>query len=267
MKNLNTKMKNKITYHQLAVQKNISYFAYVPENATQLLVLVHGISRNAEEIISSFQANAENKNIALIAPLFTADYAKDYQRLGRNGRGPRSDYQLFSILKDFEANFCTKINRFHLFGYSAGAQFAHRFAFAYPNLVKKVAIAAAGWYTLPTSALPFPRGTRLRRQLYGINFEPKHYLRTKYRVFIGAKDTKRDEALNKNPKIDLTQGKTRMQRAKNWIDLMHLEMQKNAIANNIKLEKLANAAHDFSECVQQAKIQDKVMQWLLAEQQ
>ena len=268
MKALNPTMKNKIAYQQIAVQKHISYYAFTPENVKDVkdvLVLVHGISRNAKELIQTFAPVAEKHDFALIAPVFSEEYAKDYQRLGRIGKGPRSDYQLFAILKDYKHKYSQNFDKFHLFGYSAGAQFSHRFAFAHPNMVKKVALAAAGWYSLPTTSLPYPRGTRIRKQFTNIHFQPEQYLRTKFRVYIGKKDNKRDEALNKNPKIDLSQGKNRFERAKNWIELMQLAMLKRKIDNKIDLVQIKDTGHDFMQCVQNGQIQNHVMNWLLEE--
>ena len=268
MKALDPTMNTKIAYQQIAVQKHISYFSFTPtdvKSVKDVLVLVHGISRNAEELIQTFAPLAEKHGFALIAPVFSKEYAKDYQRLGRIGRGPRSDYQLFAILQDYKHKYSQNFDKFNLFGYSAGAQFSHRFAFAHPNVVKKVALAAAGWYSLPTTSLPYPRGTRIRKQFTTIHFEPEQYLRTKFRVFIGEKDNQRDVALNKNPKIDLTQGKNRLARAKNWIEEMQLAMLKRNIENKIKLVQIKDTGHDFMHCVQKGQIHIHVMNWLIKE--
>ena len=262
MKALKSKMKNKIAYKQIEVQKHIGYYSFTPKKVKDVLVLIHGISRNAEELVNVFSEYAEKQGVALIAPVFSKEYASDYQRLGRRGKGPRSDYQLLSILKDYKNAYQLEFQRFHLFGYSAGAQYAHRFAFGYPNLVNTVSLAAAGWYSLPTTTLPFPRGTRLRKQLPGILFEPNRYLRTKFRVFIGKEDNKRDVALNTNPKIDLTQGRNRIQRAQNWIDLMQLAMHKRSINNSIELKLLKSAGHDFMQCVENGCLHELVLEWI-----
>jgi pimeloyl-ACP methyl ester carboxylesterase len=228
-----------------------------------VLVLIHGISRNAEEIIHNFFDKAQKNNILIIAPVFTKEYATDYQRLGRNGRGPRADYQLFAILNDCQSKTGHVFNKFNIFGFSAGAQYAHRLAFAHPNKINKVALVAAGWYTLPTTSLPYPRGLRLKNQFSDLNFYANQFLRLNYRVYIGSKDNKRDHALNKNPKIDLTQGRNRIKRAKNWIEFMQLQMDKLNIKNEIKLEILPQVRHDFLECVQQASLVERVIKWML----
>ena len=47
---------------------------------------------------------------------------------------------------------------FYLFGFSGGAQFAHRYVLAHPDRVAAAGIGAAGWYTFPDSATPYPYG-------------------------------------------------------------------------------------------------------------
>lgn len=262
MKATHSKNSNEILFRRLPSQEQMTYYYFVPKTVSKVLVLVHGISRNSEEIIKTFKPLAEKSNVLLIAPIFKKGFAKDYQRLGRNGKGPRSDYQLMGILKDCKLLANIEFNKFNLFGFSAGAQFVHRFAFAHPTLINKVALVAAGWYTLPTKHLAYPWGLKLKKEFNDVVFTPKRFLRTKYRVYIGSKDNKRDASLNKNPTIDETQGLNRLERASSWIELMQLQIQKHGIKNHIELEILPNSSHDFLSCVNNANLHIKAMKWL-----
>ncbi len=262
MKATHSKNNNEILFRQLPSQEQMSYYYFAPKTVKSVLILVHGISRNAKEIIKAFKPLAEKNQVLLIAPIFKKGYAKDYQRLGRNGKGPRSDYQLMGIIKDCKSLTNIQFNKFNLFGFSAGAQFAHRFTFAHPNLINKVALVAAGWYTLPTKHLAYPSGLKLKKEFNDIAFIPKRFLRTKYRVYIGEKDNKRDASLNKNSIIDETQGLNRLERAISWIELMQLHIQKHGIKNHIELEILPNSSHDFVSCVNNANLHIQAMKWL-----
>ena len=242
-------------------QQEIVYHYYVPKQIKKVLVLVHGISRNSYEIIDEFSKQADIHGYLLIAPIFTKEFSTDYQRLGRMGKGPRSDYQLMTIINDCKKKLNINFTQFDLFGFSAGAQYAHRFAFAHPNMVKKVALVAAGWYTLPTIDLAYPRGTRIKNQFTDIKFDPQRYLRIKFKVYVGGNDNKRDAALNKSRKIDITQGKNRVSRAKNWVDLMRFQIEKHAIDNSIEMEILTEVEHDFLDCVQNSQLTIKVLNW------
>ena len=262
MKSSITKNNSSVKFRSFAEQEQMGYLYFSPKKVKSVLVLVHGISRNAEQIIKTFMPLAQEQNVLLIAPVFNKNYAKDYQRLGRKNKGPRSDYQLLAMLNDCKSHLNMAFKKINIFGFSAGAQFAHRFAFAYPNLVHKVALVSAGWYTLPMKHLRYPIGIKLHKEFSNINFEPARFLRLKYKVFIGSYDTKRDHSLNKNKKIDETQGLNRFERASNWVELMQLEFQKYGIKNRIDLEILEDADHDFSHCNSKAQLTEKVMQWM-----
>ena len=80
-------------------------------------------------------------------------------------------------------------DRFYLTGYSGGAQFAHRYAFAYPRRVAALAVCAAGWYTFPDPGLVYPHGLRLGGRLPGVTFNPAAILRVPAVAFVGARDT------------------------------------------------------------------------------
>ena len=231
-----------------------------------IIVIIHGISRNAEEIINAFKGSVK-KNTLLVAPIFSKKYATDYQRLGRKNKGPRADYILNAIINELREDYCIEKQKMHLFGFSAGAQFAHRFAFAHPNLVDKVAIVAAGWYTLPIKKLDYPLGLKLNGEFTDIAFELTRILRIKFKVYIGQKDDQRDRALNKNKKIDALQGMNRIERAKNWIELMYKQYQKHNINNDIELRLLNDVTHDFSEANQQSQLCDMVSSWFEKEDQ
>ena len=94
------------------------YLLYVPstlrENAVPL-VSVHGVSRNADEHARLFSAYCEMYGILLIVPLFTVEEHGDYQRLGRQGRGKRSDLALNAIVAEATRIADAASDRFNLF--------------------------------------------------------------------------------------------------------------------------------------------------------
>jgi pimeloyl-ACP methyl ester carboxylesterase len=231
-----------------------------------IIVIIHGISRNAEEIINGFKGSVK-KNTLLVAPIFSKQYATDYQRLGRKNKGPRADYILNAIVNELRNDFGIEKQKIHLFGFSAGAQYAHRYAFAHPNLVDKVAIVAAGWYTLPTTNLDYPLGLKLNGEFTDIAFELTRILRIKFKVYIGQRDNQRDKALNKNKKIDALQGQNRIERARNWIELMQNQYIKQHIDNHIELVSLKDVKHDFNEANKQSQLCTMVNNWFEQEDQ
>ena len=138
------------------------YLLYLPRGCTpelaRVLITVHGISRNAEEQMCAFMADAEQHDTLLIAPIFDTARFRDYQRLGRAGCGPRSDLALQRILREVALLTGADCSQPDMFGYSGGGQFVHRYAFAHPLRVRKAVLGAPGWYSLPNPKQRFPYG-------------------------------------------------------------------------------------------------------------
>ena len=150
------------------------YLLYVPQGANAdapLLVTVHGISLNAREQIEQFKVWADHYNVILLAPFFTKPCFKDYQRLGRVGRGERADLALQQMISEAARLIGSRDETYFMFGFSGGGQFVHRYAMAYPQKVEQIAIGAAGWYTLPDSGRKFPHGVRAHPDLPSLSFE------------------------------------------------------------------------------------------------
>lgn len=147
----------RVLHRRLSADPRQQYFVSLPRriaHGVSLLVCVHGISRNAEEHAAAFAERAANRGLVVVAPLFERERFPDYQRLGRRGRGARADLALDAIVSEVGATAGVDVERFYLTGFSGGAQFAHRYAFAFPHRVAALALAAADWYTFPRPAHP-----------------------------------------------------------------------------------------------------------------
>lgn len=213
--------------------------AHVPrsDGPFEVLVAVHGISRNAEEIFRAFSAVAGERLIVL-APHFDATGFPDYQRLGLRGRGLRADLVLDAALERFEATSGYSMRRFHLFGFSGGAQFAHRYAMHYPHRIASLHVASAGWYTFPDPAEPWPYGLGGRNPAHAVATQLPHFRAVPKTVYVGGQDTERDPALRTGARIDRQQGRNRVERARNWA----------AAVGDVELVEIPGAAHSFIEC-------------------
>jgi len=219
--------------------------------AAPVLVSIHGISRNACEHALAFHEPARRQGITVIAPLFAADRFPDYQRLGR--RGARADLALLAVLADAEARLGRAIDRVHLFGFSGGAQFAHRFALAWPHLVERLSLAAAGWYTMPIDELRFPYGLAPCRRLPDLRFRLVPLLRRPIRVFVGEHDRIDDPATRHDPRVDAHQGRHRLERARRWCEALLAAGRARGLHPDVRLEILPHAGHDFAECADPAR--------------
>jgi len=233
------------------------YYLYVSESAgdaPRMLVTVHGISRNAREHIHAFEAVAERHGVVLVAPLFDKDHFPDFQRLGRVGKGARADLALRRIVADAGRLTGAQSERFYLYGHSGGAQFTHRYAMAHPEDVIRYAVSAAGWYTLPDPGLKYPEGVRLDGQLPGVTIDLTKFLRIPVCILVGERDRVRDHSLNRSRSIDTRLGKTRLERAKAWVEAMTAAARRRNINIFYPLFLLPTVGHDFTDNVAQGHL-------------
>jgi len=225
--------------------EDLSYQLYLPatlNTSRPILTAVHGISRNPQDWLNLFKHSADTHGVALLTPLFDEARFRDFQRLGRHGRGRRADHALIRVLDKLAAEHGIQASM-ALFGFSGGAQFAHRFAMVHSSRVSSLVLGAAGWYTWPDSNTGFPYGTRPISALPGVNFDLEKLLSIPIRVIVGSDDTIRDQSLNCRARIDITQGPTRRDRAENWVRTMRsLALAKN-LPDRIDLQLLHGTGH------------------------
>ncbi len=242
----------KILRRRLPEHPGYSYLVRFPEtpDADKLLVAVHGIARQADYMLQALAGGADKHNYTLIAPVFSYRDYPDYQRLGREGLGQRADLAVRATLADLREQLGFS-SGFHLFGFSGGAQFAHRFVYGHGEPVHSVCLASAGWYTPPDSGRRFPYGTDKTARLEDIRFDALRLARTSTLVVVGAKDTERDEALRTTARVDNVQGRDRRQRAE-WFHRRLKRLAKRAKYPALhEFALLENTSHDFGEAVHQ----------------
>jgi poly(3-hydroxybutyrate) depolymerase len=240
------------------------YFLYVPQTAVReapVLVVVHGIARNAREQARHFASYAKALGVVLVAPTFAEARFPDYQRLGRRGRGARADDTLDAIVDEVAWLTGSHATRIHMFGYSGGAQFVHRYVMAHPQRVARAAVAAAGWYTFPHARTRFPYGTRSSRQLPGVRFDPGTFLRVPIVVIVGSEDTT-SEALRTSERVNRQQGTTRVERAQNWVAAMRSAAGVYGLEPKVSLARIEGGAHSFEHLMRKGKLGEIVFEAL-----
>lgn len=233
----------------------LAYHALVPEQAVRagrapVVVAVHGISRNALEQMAGFSSFARERGWVLVAPCFDTPRDDDYQRLGRRGRGRRSDIALDDALRRLAERTKIELGPRFFFGYSGGGQFVHRYLMAHPERVTAAVVAAAGWYTFPDASRAYPLGLRVDGALAGVRMNPDEFLRVPLRVAIGALDLDRDRSVRTSEKVDGHQGEDRVERARRWITAMQAAARGRAIPGRHELAIIEGVGHSFSECVE-----------------
>ena len=231
--------------------------------ARGLLVAVHGVSRGAAMHFQAFSALAARCQCHLLAPLFDAWRYPDYQRLGRPGRGARADLDLIALIGELGRRHGFDMARLWLFGHSGGAQFVHRFVFAHPDLVRRYALSAAGWYTYPDEAVRFPLGLAEPPPGFPRLVAPR-LLSVPGRVFVGRRERAGSRLLRHGEQLDSVQGRDRRDRAARWVQAMADAAARHGLPDPVGLEELDDGAHSFCGLVRRAQLVQRVAGFLLA---
>lgn len=132
----------------LAGRPQQEYYLYVPRGYTParswpLFVFIHGSGGNGADFFGVWKQYADSNGYILLCPTFTGDTF----RLLAGGE----DALLLDVIAELRAKY-RLADRFFLGGFSAGAQFAHRFAFRYPSLLCGVAAHSARLFDPPPPA-------------------------------------------------------------------------------------------------------------------
>jgi pimeloyl-ACP methyl ester carboxylesterase len=231
---------------------------------TPLLVSVHGVTRRPLEHALAFAGPALAAGAALLVPLFSEHRHRRYQRLVHPRSGRRSDLALIDTVAALCARHGLGDGPLHLFGYSAGAQFVHRFAMAHPQRVAALAVGAAGWYTWPDPALPYPLGWAGMADWLGRSPDAQAFLRLPTRVWVGDRDIAVDDALRSSPELDDLQGGSRLERARRWVQALYRACHASGLAAGATLHGVAGAGHDFAQCARRGALAESVVDFLLS---
>ena len=134
--------------HTLPGRPEQEYYLYVPRSCTParswpLLVFIHGSGGNAAGYFEAFQQYADSKGYILLCPTFTGN------TFGLLAGG--EDVLLLDMIAEVRDKYHLA-DRFFLGGFSAGAQFAHGFAFRHPTLLCGVAAHSARPYDSPPAS-------------------------------------------------------------------------------------------------------------------
>jgi len=224
---------------------------------TKLLFVVHGNSRNAEDYISAWLPYVENKNVILVAPRFDKRNFRYFFLLGSaNSSGviniDSNDFintSISSFFNFFKSKFSLNTNKYMMFGHSAGAQFVHRYMlFSNDQRISNTVIANAGWYTFLNGA-NFP---------YGINNSPidisekniRWFMSNRSSLLIGSNDTSLENV--NSSKGALNQGRTRVDRANNYFNVLIDIAEKENIPLRWTYKVIDGVGHDYKEMTAEA---------------
>lgn len=236
-----------------------------PRPELPLFVSVHGIGRRAHDQAKMFAPFIEAMGGTLIAPIFTRQQFSGYQRLGLSDQDVRSDLAFRQMIDKFSRDMGMDRLPIIMFGYSGGGQFVHRYAMAYPRQVKRMAIAAAGWYTFPDLRTKFPQGVMKTPALPDLEFDASRFLRIPSLVLVGENDVKRGKSLNQSTAIDRRQGKHRVERACQWMKAMKAAAKRYHYDTPYRLFIVPGCGHSFNDCMTNGQMGWQITRFLYGE--
>lgn len=244
----------------------LDYFAYIPERATPsspVLVSVHGLERQALQHAVRFSPLAERFGFIVVAPLFTKSRMSRYQRAQPAREAAEAPLDAFDLTVDhFRRAHDLQTSAIDLFGYSGGAQFAMRYVLAGSILVRRLVLAAPGWFTMPSDAYPYPYGVGAIGAKAPRPLQLERLLTTPTLLVVGSEDTRREASLNREPLIDEMQGRNRLERARRWSEAMAVAAKARGLTGQVELRILPEAGHDFDDNMRTHALGQHVFDWI-----
>lgn len=230
-------------------------FVNVPAGDTAdrpILFVMHGVKRDPDRYRDEWKLLSDRYRITVLVPEFsnaTFPRRENYNFGGvvdREGHArPRAGwhFQLIDqIFDDFVKRSGSKAQTYDLYGHSAGAQFAHRFALLGGSArVGRVVMANAGSYSMPVLGTPFPWG------LGNIGLDASDMTRIlslEGIVMLGDRDVDPNHpALPRDPEA-LEQGPHRFARGTKFFEMLHAEARRRPFRFAWRKVVVPGVAHD-----------------------
>ena len=238
-----------------------SYCLYVPPEfrsapvRPELIVVVHGSPRTFMDFRDRFQEFGLANNAMILSPLFPVGVGGDgnpdgYKYLSEPGL--RYDNILLDIVSEVSARWAISFNRFALFGFSGGAQFANRFLLLRPECLWAASLGAPGSVTLLDDSRDWWVGTRNIDERFGRKLNLDALRRVPVQTLVGSSDldtseiTHRKSGRNWMPGAN-DAGASRPER----LEALHRSLSAAGVA--VAQELIPGAAHDAAPVIERAK--------------
>lgn len=232
------------------------------------LVLVHGLSTRPERLIQYACLQAAQHGIPLLVPDFSGPDFKGYQSLKS---GPSSAHgaaqALIASVRETVEHYDWPSYQFDLMGFSAGAQFAHRFALYYGQHLCSLTVASPGWYTYLDHSLAYPLGLKSEgTEPAPTDLKPDltRFLNLPIMIAVGEDDQRRDKQLRTSPQVDLHQGRNRLERAQAWHQHLKVEAKNQSVTGRYEFVTLPKTGHSIGQAVKAGGLMEHLFRFVLA---
>ena len=225
-------------------------FTYRPMGCSDpsLLLVFHGIARNARAYRDDARALADRLCLLVVAPLFDRQVfpAWRYQRGGIVKDGVVQNPQdwtgmLVPALADWVRQQEGRPLAYSLLGHSAGSQFLERLAAFVPTQARRIVVANPGSYVSPSLDVAAPYG--LGKVYAGADGEAqlRRYLEQPLTIYLGEGDTHVDDR-DDSPEAR-AQGGSRHERGVNVFNAGRTLAQERGWTFNWRLVELPGVGH------------------------
>ncbi|PVY28327.1 hypothetical protein C7413_116136 [Paraburkholderia silvatlantica] len=236
-------------FHALRSDPRFSYTLHAPRGfftspqGHGLIVVTHGSGRSVAEYRSAFGSFADEHRCVVLCPLFPMGvrgngYADGYKNILEGDI--RYDEVLLAMIAELEEAAEYSFGRFHLFGFSGGGQYAHRFFYLHPRRLASVSIGAPGMVTRIDSERDWWFGTRDLQTVFGTSLSLKDMRRVPVQMIVGAEDVEDPVPARLRPLIETLGpvGRDRIER----LQLLKENYEENGIA--VRMDLVPDVGHE-----------------------
>ena len=242
--------------HDGAQHRRSRVWTYKPANwqaGGDVLFVMHGMSRNAEEYFDTWVETADSKSMLLIAPEFdnpfyryvTNDYQDGNLFSALGFANPPSEWAYAAIeriVDHLNAANGWSITGYDMFGHSAGGQFVQKMAMLAPKSRMRTGIAAnAGSYTFPDREIAFPYG------LKGVDAAAIDLARSFGRnviILLGEKDDDANQGVLDESQPAMRQGPHRLARGQNLFETARTTAAAHGLRFEWRLKIVPGVGHE-----------------------
>lgn len=220
-------------------------------NGAPALLAIHGLNRETDVMADLLTTQADIAGRTVVLPIFDRTSWPRFQRAACQNR---SDWALLSLLRVLRTEGRIGAVPPDISGFSGGAQFAHRFAWLYPELVGRLCLVAPGWWTVPDEHHAYPLGIgsedpKEHATAFRLRANLRRFLDRDIHVTVGALDVLPDRNLRQDAAIMAQQGPHRVQRARNWTAATLRATRQHNLKPRISFEVMENCGHSFADCI------------------
>jgi poly(3-hydroxybutyrate) depolymerase len=231
----------------------VELFAYKPKGASggPLIMVFHGVKRNAEEYRDHAVAMADRHNAILAAPRFDEERfpTAKYQQGGLLADGkvlPREQWT-FACVPRIVAELRAREGRsdmpYYLIGHSGGGQFVARLAGCLELDARGLVAANPGTNLFPSRSQQYPYGFGGLDGPFADEAALKRYIEQPLTIYLGTADTARDPNLDVSPQAD-SQGRNRYERGRNAFTAARRLAEENGWTCRWRLVEAPDVPHD-----------------------